>query len=96
MIDGIWDATPERLNSIREEALRLSNLVGQLRILSKYDDESDVLNKTQVNLKEFIQYFIYNYEGDALSKGVKITYQLDEVYINIDKEQFSQVLANLL
>ena len=96
MIDGIWEATPERLNSIREEALRLSNLVGQLRILSKYDDESDVLNKTQVNLKEFIQYFIYNYEGDALSKGVKITYQLDEVYINIDKEQFSQVLANLL
>ncbi|MCC3867204.1 sensor histidine kinase [Terrisporobacter mayombei] len=96
MIDGIWEATPDRLNSIREEALRLSNLIGQLRILSKYDSENDVLNKSKVNLKEFIQHFIYNYEGDALSKNIKITYDLKEIYINIDKEQFSQVLANLL
>ncbi len=96
MIDGIWEATPERLNSIREETLRLSNLVGQLRILSKYDSESNMLNKSKVNLKEFIQKFVYNYEGDALSKEIKITYDLEEIYINIDKEQFSQVLANLL
>ena len=96
MIDGIWEATPERLNSIREETLRLSNLVGQIRILSKYDSESNMLNKSKVNLKEFIQKFVYNYEGDALSKEIKITYDLEEIYINIDKEQFSQVLANLL
>lgn len=96
MIDGIWEATPERLNSIREETLRLSNLVGQLRLLSKYDRENNLVNKIQVNLKEFIQHFIYNYEGDALSKNINITYDLKEIYINIDKEQFSQVLSNLL
>lgn len=96
MIDGIWEATPERLNSIREETLRLSNLVGQLRLLSKYDSENNALNKSKVNLKEFIQHFIYNYEGDALSKNINITYDLKEIYVNIDKEQFSQVLSNLL
>ena len=96
MIDGIWEATSERLNSIREETLRLSNLVGQLRLLSKYDSENNVLNKSKVNLKEFIQHFIYNYEGDALSKNINITYDLKEIYVNIDKEQFSQVLSNLL
>lgn len=96
MIDGIWEVTPERLNSIREEALRLSNLVGQLKVLSKYDMESNVLNRSKVNLKEFIQYFIYNYEGDILSKNISITCDLKEIYTNIDKEQFSQVLANLL
>lgn len=96
MIDGIWEATPERLSSIREETTRLSNLVGQLRILSKYDSESTMLNKSKVNLNEFIQHLIYNYEGDALSKDIKITYDLEDIYINIDKEQFTQVLTNLL
>lgn len=96
MIDGIWEATPERLSSIREETGRLSNLVGKLRILSKYDSESNMLNKSKVNLKEFIEHFIYNYEGDALSKDIKITYDLELIYVNLDKEQFSQVLANLL
>ncbi len=96
MIDGIWEATPERLSSIREETTRLSNLVGQLRILSKYDSESTMLNKSKVNLNEFIQHLIYNYEGDALSKDIKITYDLEYIYINIDKEQFTQVLTNLL
>ena len=45
MIDGIWEATPERLSSIREETDRLSNLVGQLKILSRYDSESNMINK---------------------------------------------------
>lgn len=96
MIDGIWEATPERLSSIREETDRLSNLVGQLKILSRYDSESNMINKSKVNLNEFIEHFIYNYEGDALFKDINITYDLEEIYISLDKEQFSQVLANLL
>ena len=59
LIDGVWEPTSERLISIREEVSRLGNLVGELRKLSKFDIEKNILNKTEVNLKELIQNIIY-------------------------------------
>lgn len=96
IIDGIWEATPERLISIREEVTRLSDLVGQLRLLAKFDSEKNILNKTNANLKELIQNIIYNYESNALEKNIKIRYDLDDICIKLDKNQFYQVIINLL
>lgn len=96
IIDGIWEATPERLISIREEVTRLSDLVGHLRLLSKFDSEKNILNKTNTNLKELIQNIIYNYESNALEKNIKIKCNIDDIYIRLDKNQFSQVIINLL
>lgn len=96
MIDGIWDPTEERLISIREEVTRLRDLVGQLRLLAKYDNEQNELNKSKVNLKELIQNIVYNYESDALEKNIDITYDLVDIYADIDKNKFSQVIVNLI
>lgn len=96
MIDGIWDPTEERLISIREEVTRLRDLVGQLRLLAKYDNEQNELNKSKVNLKELIQNIVYNYESDALEKNIDITYDLVDIYTDIDKNKFSQVIVNLI
>lgn len=96
MIDGIWDMTTDRLVSIREEVSRLSDLVGSLRLLSKYDSEKNALNKSNVNLQKLIQNIVYNCESAALAKNIKINCNLAKININIDKNQFSQVIVNLL
>ncbi len=96
MIDGIWEPTEERLISIREEVSRLGDLVGHLRLLAKYDNEKNKLNKSIINLKELIQNIVYNYESKALEKNININYELKDIYINIDKNQFSQVIVNLI
>lgn len=71
IIDGIWEASTERLISIREEVTRLSEIIGRLRYLAKFDSDNKELNKTKVNLNELIQNIVYNYESEALEKILK-------------------------
>lgn len=96
IIDGIWEASTERLISIREEVTRLSEIIGRLRYLAKFDSDNKELNKTKVNLNELIQNIVYNYESEALEKNIKINYNCDNITIYVDKNQFSQVIINLL
>ncbi|MCR8744077.1 sensor histidine kinase [Romboutsia lituseburensis] len=96
MIDGVWEITPQRLISIKEEVVRLGSLVGSLRNLAKFDNETSESNRKNTNLGELIQNIIYNYEAKALDKNISIDYELNNIYMNIDKNQFSQVIINLL
>ena len=96
MIDGIWEPNEERLNSVNEEVIRLSHLVNQLKNLAKYDSEKNSLNLSKENLKYLIKNIIYNSEGYALEKKIKIEYDLSDIEIKIDKEKISQVIVNLI
>ncbi|GAA0711276.1 HAMP domain-containing sensor histidine kinase [Paraclostridium ghonii] len=96
IIDGIWEATPERLISIKEEVQRLGKLIGSLKNLSTFDSEVSSLNKSKTNLSDFIKNITYTYESKALEKNIKIEYNMEEVFAYIDKEKFSQVIVNIL
>ena len=96
MIDGIWEPSKERLNSVNEEVIRLSNLVNQLKNLAKFDSYEDKLNLKNENLTQLIKNIIYNNESYALDKNIRIKYELEDVNANIDKEKISQVIINLI
>ena len=96
MIDGIWEASPERLNSVNEEVIRLSHLVNQLKNLAKYDDEKNKLHISEVDLKQLIKNIIYNNQSSAFEKNIKIEYDLEKIIANVDKEKISQVIVNLI
>lgn len=96
IIDGIWDPTPERLTSIREEVQRLGKLIGSIKNLSTFDSSLSQLNKAKTNLSDFIKNITYTYESKALEKNIKIEYELNEVFAYVDKEKFSQVIVNIL
>lgn len=96
MIDGIWEASPERLNSVNEEVIRLSHLVNQLKNLTKYDDEKNKLHISEVDLKQLIKNIIYNNQSSAFEKNIKIEYDLEKIIANVDKEKISQVIVNLI
>ncbi len=96
MIDGIWEPSKERLNSVNEEVIRLSHLVNQLKNLAKFDSYDDKLNLKNENLTQLIKNIIYNNESYALDKNIRIKYELEDVNANIDKEKISQVIINLI
>lgn len=96
MIDGIWEPSKERLNSVNEEVIRLSHLVNQLKNLAKFDSYEDKLNLKNENLTQLIKNIIYNNESYALDKNIRIKYELEDINANIDKEKISQVIINLI
>lgn len=96
MIDGMWEPSKERLNSVNEEVIRLSHLVNQLKNLAKFDSYEDKLNLKNENLTQLIKNIIYNNESYALDKNIRIKYELEDVNANIDKEKISQVIINLI
>ena len=96
IIAGIWQPTNERLISINEEVIRITNLVDKLRKLAKFDKEKNNLNKEIVALKKYIKSIAYNYEGKALEKNIIIKYKLEDIKALIDKEKFAQVIINIL
>lgn len=96
MIDGIWEPTEERLNSVNEEVIRLGHLVNQLKNLTKFDSEKNKLEISKVDLKQLIKNVIYNNQSFAFEKNIKIEYYLEEIIANVDKEKISQVIVNLI
>lgn len=96
MIDGIWEPDTERLNSVNEEVIRLTNLVNQLQNLAKFDSEKSKLNLDKVNVKNLIMNVVYNNQGKALEKNINIECDLESIDSYLDKDKISQVIVNLL
>ncbi|MBZ6006302.1 HAMP domain-containing histidine kinase [Paraclostridium bifermentans] len=96
MIDGIWEPNTERLNSVNEEVIRLTNLVNQLKNLAKFDSEKSKLNLTEINIEKLIKNIVYNNQGCALEKNLNIVFNLENVNTYLDKDKISQVIVNLL
>ena len=96
MIDGIWVPDTERLNSVNEEVIRLTNLVNQLQNLAKFDSEKSKLNLAKVNVKNLIMNVVYNNQGKALEKNINIECDLESIDSYLDKDKISQVIVNLL
>lgn len=96
IIDGVWQPTTERLNSVNEEVVRLTSLVNQLKNLAKFDSEKSMLNLSIVDLGELIKNIIYNTQGSALDKNINIEADIENIITYLDKEKISQLIVNLL
>ena len=96
MIDGIWEPDIERLNSVNEEVIRLTNLVNQLQNLAKFDSEKSKLNLSQINVENLIRNVVYNNQWKALEKNIDIVCELESINAYLDKDKISQVIVNLL
>lgn len=96
IIDGVWDPTPERLLSIKDEVERLSQIVGDFRQLCSYDDNRIILNKANVNLKKLVERNVESFSGQLLEKNIKVSIEGEEVFVNVDRNKMSQVFVNLI
>ncbi len=96
MIEGLWDATPERLKSCHEEVKRLGTLVEDLGQLAKIEGENLVLNKSRMDLFEIVHTVSDTMKGEISKKNLSLSIKGSPVFAEADKNRFSQVVANLL
>lgn len=96
MIEGVWEPTPERLQSCYEEIERLTGLISDLEKLSKYESDALVLNWAVEDIYEIAQTAVQNFESEARGKSIELSLDGEPLSVNVDRARMLQVLMNLL
>ena len=98
MMDGVVEATPTRLASLREEILLLNRLVTDLRDISVAEAGHLRLHLEPVDVGELIQLDASAVQAQAEARGVKLDVHLEEglPLVTADADRVAQVLRNLV
>jgi signal transduction histidine kinase len=100
LIDGVWEASPERLKGLHEETLRLGRLVEDLSSLSRYEQGSLELNREPLRAAELAEAVVGLWREPFRRKGVSLELQVGAseaaLEVRADREKLTQVLTNLL
>ena len=96
MLDGIWEPSRERLESCREEILRINRLVGDLERLERAEAENAVLNLSEFDFTEAVRHILNNFEPEFRRKGVALSFAGGPATICADRDKLSQVVVNLV
>ncbi len=96
MMEGIWEPTPERLESCYEETVRVSKLVNDLEQLAKIENQNMKLNKSHFPIQEMMRKTAASFENELFLKNIQLTQKGPEVNLYADPDRIQQVLVNLL
>lgn len=96
LIDGVWEVSPERLNSLYEEIQRLTRLIDSMGNLSKYESESIILYKKPLDIKVFIEKLVFLFEKEFYNKNITCDLDLTGGEAQIDRDKMSQALINII
>ena len=87
----------ENINTIIDEAKRLSVLVDDLVDISKMEDDVVELHREDINLNSLLESVYHQYEKHCKANNIDFKLQLsDDVMVNIDENRIKQVLYNFL
>ena len=98
MLDGVYPADAERLNSLLEETQILSRLVEDLRTLSLAESGSLALKREPSDIAALIRKTVSAFQSQADAADVKMECSLrdEPLLLEIDSERIRQVLTNLI
>ncbi|MDR1787427.1 MAG: HAMP domain-containing histidine kinase [Treponema sp.] len=95
MLDGVWPADKARLESCREETLRLARLVSDLSLLADLEWEHITLNKTDFDLSKLIETTAGYFQPEAERKGIALALETESQIVHADYNRAAQVLINI-
>jgi signal transduction histidine kinase len=95
------DRTPaeyqELLRSLREDAQRMTQLVGELLTLARADAGQQLLTREQLELGELVQSVVQSMQPLATERGVQLSEQVQpHVTVSGDQMRLTQLLINLV
>ena len=96
MTEGIWDASPDRLQSCYDEVVRIGTLVGDLENLAKLEQNNLKLNKQPMELRSAIEQVIGSFEAESMNKKLSIEIKGPSTLLMADHSRMKQVIVNLL
>lgn len=96
-MDGVWEPTPERFKVFYEEIERLTKMVDNLRSMSRLEETSLNINKSQLNLSEELEKIIDSFRPLFKKENYKLISRLaPNIYVLLDKDKFRQIMTNLI
>lgn len=97
MVDGVFEADAERLETVNSEVQRLSRLVDALLKLSRLENRSTPMKEELVDVGELISGIIATHEAFVADSGLSLSYQAqDKVLVKGDPDMIRQATANLI
>lgn len=96
IIEGVWEPTPERLQSCYDELERISKLVSDLERLRQVENENLKLRKSEVDLFELAEAVLNNFETQIAKKHLRCTVDGVHTVVFADRSRIQQVLTNLV
>ncbi len=96
--DGVFQPTPETVDTIHEQSLLLSRLVDDLRLLAQVDGGELELQRTRTRLEELVQSCVDALRPRAEAKGVALGVEVAETLpeLDLDPTRITQAVGNLL
>ena len=96
--DGVFQPTPETIDTIYEQAILLSRLVEDLRLLAQVDAGDLQLQRTQTHVHGLVQSCAGAIRPRAEAKGVGLDVDVDETLpeLDLDPARMAQAIGNLL
>jgi signal transduction histidine kinase len=96
MTEGIWEASPDRLQSCYDEVVRIGKLVGDLENLAKLEKDNLKLDKQPMDLRAAIEHVVSTFEAESMNKKLSIEIKGANTLLLADHSRMKQVIVNLL
>ncbi len=97
IMDGVFKADEERLNTINIEVQRLSRLVDAILKLSRLESRSTPMNEEVVDVGELIRPLVMSHEAFVTDAGLTLEYESEpDVIVYADRDMLRQATANLI
>ncbi len=97
MIDGVFEADIERLDTVNAEVQRLSRLVDALLKLSRLESRSTPMNEAIVDVGELIAGIVATHEAFVIDSELTMDFETDDnVLVMGDADMIKQATANLI
>ena len=96
--DGLVDPTPETIDTIHEQALHLSRLVEDLRLLAQVEAGALQLQLSPTDMQELLQSSVEAVRPRADAKKIDLSLDAEPSLptVDLDATRISQVIGNLL
>ncbi len=97
IIDGVWQPTPERLQSCYDEVSRLGKLVENLKKINDLDNGVFILDIKKFSLNDLLNSVYLNFSAEFKKKGIIfLLEQKEKITLYSDQDHLRQVIINLL
>lgn len=96
-LDGVWEPDSEKLESCKEEILRLSKMVDNLKNIYLLEESKLNLSKAEFNLSKFLSKIINTFTPIYQKKNIQISHSIvDNIIVFMDMDKIKQIIYNLL
>lgn len=96
MMDGVLEPTPQRLESCRDEILRLARMVGQLDRIVELEDGDSKLHLTDLDFSALLQQILPAFDRTLQENGLTLQTHIRPCILRADGDQLRQVIVNLI